>query len=159
MDSKITVNIEADDVNSLCTKLYSELQRYNALRHFVEYSIGLMDEDSLRSIERRIKERRRELGAWLSTWDESSAERFLRKLNPHAKRILELIRQRGRITKSELMRATGFNPMEVAGRIAGMNNMAKKMGKRPVVLREMVRLDGEWDVEYRLEESFSRSMK
>jgi len=49
--------------------------------------------------------------------------------------------------------------MEIAGKITRINNRAKKMEKKPVILREEVRSDNERDVEYRLKESFSKSMK
>jgi hypothetical protein len=161
MDPKISINIEGGSIEDLCSKLYSELQRYNALRPFIEYSIRYMDESSLRDIGRRIHERRKELkGISLYSWDESSVEEYLRKLNPDAKKILYLIKQRGKITKSELMRATGFQPMKIAGVIAGMNNMAiKTMRRKPVIIRTDVRVEGRWEIEYSIEESFLKNMK
>jgi len=46
------------------------------------------------------------------------------------------------------MMNTGFQPMKIAGVIAGMNNMARKqMKKRSVILRDYVRSGGKWDIE------------
>jgi hypothetical protein len=103
MSSKIKIDIEADNVDSLCSRLHLELQRYNALRQFIEYSIRYMDAGSLKEIEKEIKERRREHERWLSSWDEDSVGKYLRKLGRDAVEILKLIKQHGRITKSILM--------------------------------------------------------
>jgi hypothetical protein len=56
--SKIKIDIEADDINSLCSKLYSELQRYNAFRSFVDYSIEeCIDIDALKDIAKKVSKR------------------------------------------------------------------------------------------------------
>ena len=159
MISKIKIDIEADSVDSLCSKLHSELQRYNALGQFIKHIIRYMDEGSLKEIEREIRGRRREHERWLSSWDEDSVGKYLRKLSRDAVEILKLIKQHGRITKSMLMEKTGFKEMKIAGVIAGMNNMAKKMGRRPAILRENIRSGDEWDVEYRIEDSFLELLK
>jgi hypothetical protein len=159
MNSKMNINIEFGNIDELFSKLHSELQRYDALRKFIEYSIRFMDKDSLKEIEKKVQERKKEFERWLSSWDESSVEEYWRKLSSDEKMILESIKKHGKITKSELMKITRFEPMEIAGKIAGMNNRAKKMGKKPVILREDIRLEGKWDVEYKIEESFLKYMK
>jgi hypothetical protein len=157
--TRIKIEAEADDIDSLCNTLYSELRRYDALKRFVEYSIERMEPDLVKSIEKvvrkKIESSRR---GSAEPWDSDSIRKYLRKLNPDAKRILELVKQRGRITKTEISKKTGFQPMKITGVIAGMNNMANKMGKAPPVLREEVRLESGRDIEYWLEESFLTSL-
>jgi hypothetical protein len=158
--SKIKISIEAEDISSLCSKLYLELQRYNAVRSFIDHTIEYMDIDALKDIERKVSKRISYIKELQTVaWDEKSAERYLKKLSQDAKKILEIIKQSERITKSELMKKSGFQPMKIAGLMAGMNNMAVKMGKRPVILREYIRSEGRWDIEYRLEHSFSELIK
>jgi hypothetical protein len=158
-DPKIKIEVESEDVDSLCSRLYTELQRYGVLKQFIKYSIGFMDADSLKDVERTILRRREEFEMWLRAWDKESVRKYLKNLSPDAKKVLNAIVERGKVTKTELIKVTGFQPMKVAGVIAGMNNMAKKMGYRPVILRESIRLESGRDIEYRVEDSFLENMK
>jgi hypothetical protein len=149
------LEIEFDSVDSLCSQLHQKLQRYGALNQFVRYSIRFMDMDALKVLSKGIKKRLREIEQYrLNRWDRDSANTYLRKQRDDAKLLIDVLKDRRRIAKSELMEVMGWRPMKVAGVIAGMNNMAKKMSRRPVILREGIRRGDEWDIEYRLDESF-----
>jgi hypothetical protein len=119
-----------------------------------------MEMDILKALRKDIDKRLREIEQYrLNRWDKDSANAYLRKLRDDAKMLIEVLKDRRRIAKSELMEVMGWRPMKVAGVIAGMNTMAKKMGRRPVILRQYIRRGDEWDIEYRLEESFSDAIK
>jgi arsenate reductase-like glutaredoxin family protein len=160
MISKPKIEISFDNIRDLCIKLYQELQRYGATRQFVNYSIDLMDEDSLKDLRKTLQKRLEDLKRiTLGLWDESSVEIYMKKLSPDALQVLNIIKSYNGITKKVLMEKTGFTQMKIAGLLAGMNNMARRMGKRPVVLRTSVRVNGKWDIEYRIDESFLNAMK
>jgi hypothetical protein len=160
MRIKSKIEIEFDNIDSLCEKLYLELQRQGALKQFIRYSIDYMDEDFLKELNEIVEMRLEELkNRRLGSWDEVSVKIYLRKLSQDAGIVLFAIKYSGSITKSALMEKTGFSAMKIAGLLAGMNNMAKTMRKRPVISRSKVRVDGRWDIEYRLEESFLKAME
>lgn|GEM_PF-4073999 len=160
MNLKGKLEIEFDTIDSLCTRLYTSLQQYGALERFINYSIGFLEMETLKRIEKVIQKRMRELEEiWLSTWDDEAFDTYARKLSQDAKKLLDEVVKCARITKTELMRATGFTPMKVAGVLAGMNNMAKKMGRKPVITRHRIRVGDKWDEEYTVEESFLQFYK
>ena len=154
------VELKFDSIDSLCRNLYLQLQRYDAVQQFIRYSIDHMDRGFLRELRERINMRLGELeSVRLRSWDEESARIYLRKLSSDSKKILELILEYGSITKSRLMDKTGFSHMKIAGVLAGINNMAKAMERKPVITRTEIRVDGRLDFEYRIEESFLKAMK
>ncbi|MEM1891741.1 MAG: hypothetical protein QW105_02445 [Nitrososphaerota archaeon] len=154
------LEIEFNNIDSLCAQLYTSLQQYGALERFINYSIGFLEIETLKRIEKAIQKRIRELEEiWLSAWDDKAFDAYMSKLSQDAKKLLNEVVRRTRITKTELMELTGFAPMKVAGVLAGMNNMAKKMGRKPVITRRHVRVGHKWDEEYTVEESFLRLYK
>jgi len=160
MSTKSKIEIEFDNIDSLCSRLYLELQRYDAVKQFIRYSIRYMDEDFLKDLNKIVEMRLEDLeNIRLSSWDEESVRMYLRKLSPDGVKVLQLIGEHGSMTKGALMEKTGFSAMKIAGLLAGMSNMAKTMRKRPVISRSEVRVGGRLDIEYRLEESFLKAMK
>jgi hypothetical protein len=154
------LEIEFDSIDSLCRQLYTELQRYGALERFIRYVIGYMDEDFLKRLRRDVERRMDELEEiYLRSWDADAIASYIGRLSPDAKKALEAIINLGLTTKEELMKATGFGPMKVAGVLAGMSNMAKKMGFKEPIVGTYVRVDGGWARRYRVEESFLNAWK
>jgi len=124
---------------------------------------GLDDVKVLRRIRKAVDERIQELRRMGSEWSETAIQELWNRLNPDGKRLVEYLAMKGgSALKSEILRHFGWKEMKPTGVIAGINTQARNMGYRDVVRRRSVRVDGNWDVRYELDEkwlNFIRKMK
>jgi len=129
----------------------------------VRWLRSLNDINVLKRIRRAVDERIQELRRMGAEWSETAIQELWNRLNPDERRLIEYLAARGgSALKSEILRNFGWKEMKPTGVIAGINTQARNMGYRDVVRRSSIRVDGNWDIRYELDEkwlSFIRRMR
>jgi len=109
----------------------------------------------LKRIRKVVDERIQELRGMGAEWSETAIQELWNRLNSDGKRLVEyLAMKEGSALKSEILRHFSWKEMKPTGILAGMNTQARNMGYRDVIRRRDVRVDGNWDVRYELDEKW-----
>jgi len=128
----------------------------------IKWVRSLDDEKVLKRIRKAVDERIQELRKMGAEWSETAIQELWNRLNPDERRLIEYLATRGgSALKSEILRNFGWKEMKPTGVIAGINTQARNMGYRDIVRRSSIRVDGNSDIRYELDEkwlSFIRRM-
>ncbi len=123
---------------------------------------GVEDVGTLKELQQLINGKIDELRkANAKPWKKASFKMFWNKTSEDVQRlVLQLAENGGSAYKEDLLEKMDWEQMKLTGMLAGVSNKARNMGYKDIVTRENVKdEDGNWHVQYKLDEDIQKFIK